>query len=132
MAAAALVAPKCLISQALAAAPAPGAFVLEGVRFTRVWLQARAQQVLMRVRADVAHALAAQGVLVAATPDCSEALLDAASGSRYAALCTIGRASRTWAIQSGPYLPWPMAIRQPMMLRIMWCKKALASNSKRQ
>ena len=43
MAAAALVAPKCLISQALAS-PAPGAFVLDGVRFTRVWLQARAQQ----------------------------------------------------------------------------------------
>ena len=92
MAAAALVAPKCRISQARAAAPAPGAFVLEGVRFTRVWLQVRAQQVLMRARADVAHAWAAQGVLVAATPDCSEALLDDASGAPYAVLCTIGRA----------------------------------------
>jgi hypothetical protein len=26
----------------------------------------------------------------------------------------------------------PILTRQPMMLRIMWCKKALASNSKRQ
>ena len=56
MAAAALVAPKCLISQALAAAPTTSGFVLDGVRFTRVWLQARTRQAPRRVRAraDVA------------------------------------------------------------------------------
>ena len=42
------------------------------------------------------------------------------------------RAASTSRIQPGGRLPWPMAIRQPMRLRIMWCKKALASNSKRQ
>jgi hypothetical protein len=41
-------------------------------------------------------------------------------------------ASSTSRIQSGDCWPWPMVTKQPMMLRIMWCKKALPSNSKRQ
>ena len=39
MAAGALVAPKVFVAQALAAEPSPGAFVLDGVRFQRLWLQ---------------------------------------------------------------------------------------------
>ena len=33
---------------------------------------------------------------------------------------------------AGGCWPWPIASRQPMMLRIMWCRKASASKSKRQ
>ena len=36
------------------------------------------------------------------------------------------------ATQSGCLRPSPTITRQPIRLRIMWCKKALASNSKRQ
>jgi hypothetical protein len=55
-----------------------------------------------------------------------------AIGAKVGAATSRLRASRTSAIQSGGRRPWPTATRQPMMLRIMWCKKALASKSKRQ
>ena len=42
------------------------------------------------------------------------------------------RASSTSRIHCGGCRPWPTYTRQPMRLRIMWCRKALAWNSKRQ
>src|SRR5690606_3491600 len=54
------------------------------------------------------------------------------SGEKVGAAASRLFASSTSRIHSGGARPWPTCTRQPMMLRIMWCRKALAWKSKRQ
>src|SRR5690606_31469421 len=53
-------------------------------------------------------------------------------GEKVGAAASRLRACSTSRIQSAGASPWPTCTRQPMMLRIMWCRKALAWKSKRQ